>query len=453
MIQAIIASLAFGSLDVSTVAVRTCPAVEVNQFEVSTCLIEVQNLSDKRVRVAKVVSLAANDVLTLPQSKEIEPHGIWQFRAEVHWENALGLRFHRFEVVLDGAERKFVDAHAYVNSVLDDPKLSVDLGVVNAGESGKSSEVLVKSREFPSLRLTKVLAVPTFAEATLSPDGLGATVVVDRHAPWGLQVGFAKFATNNATQPQVWVEVKADVHGEVVPAANPFDFGLMRTGERHEFLLRLDHQEHKPFRVGKLEVVGLKAAPKLENCAVGAHGCRVVRITVSDDQPLGALKGKLLVDLPDFKKTLPINLWGLLLSPDTKIKSLDPTATASSGEGSPDRSAARAPTDISQALKSATQVAEKSVDPPGHGPLLKWRVANEKAVYGYVVYRADEELGAFKRVNKDAIKADASNNSGSSYSWRDTSAVPGLAYWYRVGILFQDGSKQDLTGAQKIIAK
>jgi hypothetical protein len=41
----------------------------------------------------------------------------------------------------------------------------------------------------------------------------------------------------------------------------------------------------------------------------------------------------------------------------------------------------------------------------------------------------------------------------STYAWRDDSAVSGKTYWYYIGLLNRDGTKQQLSGPQAVKAK
>lgn len=445
-------ALSLGAADAPVLRTTACASVEIHQFATSRCVIEVENLTDGVVRIAKISSRSENDVIRLPEDRVIAPHGTWTFEPEIHWENGLGQQRHRFAIVLDDGRQKLVDAFAFVHSVLDEPKQVVDFGTVQAGATDSQKTIAVTSREDQSLRLNEVLEAPRFVDAVIDSSRQNVLVKPSANAPWGVQYGFLKLATNLAEQPEVWIEVKADVHGTVVPAMSPFDMSVMRTGQKHEFLIRLDHRDRKKFKIGSLKVEGINATAELDNCAKGENGCRMVRLTVSDDQPLGALKGKLLVELPEYKQTLPVMLWGLLLSPDTKIQTLD-QRPASDATASGGHSKVEAQSDIKSALHKATQPPAVATNPPGRGPLLKWSVASELGVYGYAIYRAVSEDGSQKRINSSAVPAMSEEGSGASYAWRDTTAEPGKTYWYRIGVLFNDGRKQDLTGLQKVVAK
>jgi len=357
---------------------------------------------------------------------------------------------------MDDGSRVFADAHAFVIPAFDDPKRVVDLGVVQAGIQSLANSFNVSSSDVETLHFTKVLEAPSFVRADIAEDGASANIVVRPNAPWGQQYGYLKLATDAEIQPEIWVEVKADVRGKVVPSASPFDMGVMRTGSKHEFLIGLNQIEGKPFKTGKVRLEGIKGTAKAESCAGGKRDCRQVRVTISDNQPLGALKGKLLVDLPEYKQTLPVNLWGLLLSADTKIRDISELATEEGKNQADSAQGGQSPTaapKLADALKKAVKPEAKLEELPGRGPLLRWQVANEQTVYGYAIYRSETEDGKFLRVNKEIVKKISEDGSGASYQWRDTSAEPGKTYWYQIGTIQNDGTRKPLSGPQRVIAK
>lgn len=434
------------------VEIKPCPHVEVNQFETSTCEIELHNTNFTSISIERIVPLNAGDTAQLTQSTEIGVGNTIKTSLDVRWDNALGQRSHLFDVVLADGTHQLVNVTAFVNSILDQPRPSLDFGVVDAGKRSDSRTVAVTSSEEPGLRITKILEVPAFVTASVDAKKNSISTRVEANAPWGLQIGFIKLETNSPTQRQVWIDVRADVHGSVIPASNPFDLGLMRVGTQHEYLLRLDQTEKKPLRIGSVSLDGIKGEAKVEPCAAEDQACRVVRLQIGDDQ-LGSLKGRLMVELPDYGRTLPVVLWGLMIAPTTQVHTLDaaPAGNVPPTEGA--RSSVVGQPNLKDVLQKATHTNVPAAEPEGHGPLLKWQVNNEAGVYGYAIYRADAELGPFKRVNRDAVRTMSEDGSGASYQWRDASAESGKTYWYRIAIVFGDGRKQNLTGAQKVVAK
>ncbi|MBU6200271.1 MAG: hypothetical protein KGP08_11525, partial [Xanthomonadaceae bacterium] len=206
----------------------------------------------------------------------------------------------------------------------------------------------------------------------------------------------------------------------------------------------------KPVRLGKVQLNGFHGQATEEACIGSATGCAQISVKVADDQSAGVLRGNLLVDLPDFHRQLPIRIGGLYMPASVKVHSLD-AAMQKNG-----KSSAEPPLDLKSALQKSTEAAPPPpVDPPGHGPLLKWQVSNENNLYGYLIYRGDGENGPFLRVNRDIVRVGEDKGDGvtSTYAWRDDSATAGKTYWYYIGMLYRDGSKQQLSGPQKVMAK
>ena len=92
-------------------------------------------------------------------------------------------------------------------------------------------------------------------------------------------------------------------------------------------------------------------------------------------------------------------------------------------------------------------------EPPGKGPLLKWTVAQQGNVYGYQIFRGDSPVGTFTLLNSQIIHVVDNGNGPVKYQWRDTTAEKGRAYWYYIAILYKNGTRQSLSGAQKAIGK
>ncbi len=270
-------------------------------------------------------------------------------------------------------------------------------------------------------------------------------------ASWGRHQGYVKVALNSTLQPQAWIDVSADVHGAVIPSANPVEMGVFRN-TKLPFVVQLKSRDGKPVRPGALSIKDIKATLTKQACVGDAKGCAQISVKIATDQPGGRVQGQLLVELPDYHRTLPIDMDGLYLPEGVQVHSLNEAMEKNSKS-----SAEPPPLDLKSALQKSTQAnsAPPPADPPGRGPLLKWQVSNEANIYGYLVYRGNDENGPFLRVDKDIVRieGDAGNGQTHSYAWRDTSATPGKTYWYYIGMLYRDGSKQQLSGPQKVTAK
>jgi hypothetical protein len=360
---------------------------------------------------------------------------------------------HNFNVETDIANRPrlTVPIHLFAMSVLDDPKPKADLGTVNTNAAPSVRTVTLSSREVPDFRITRIVETPDFATAQILADGRSVSITAKADASWGLHDGYVKVALNSAAQPQAWIDVKADVHGEIIPTSNPVEMGVFHN-TKLPFTVQLKSRDGKPVTLGKVELDGFQGHVTKEACIGGAKGCAQISTRVANDQKGGVLRGKLRVELPELHRQLTINIGGLYMPESVKVHSLEEAMQKNSKA-----SADPPPLDLKSALQNSTQThsAAPSADPPGHGPLLKWQVSNENNIYGFLVYRGDAENGPFLRVNKDIVHVDGNKGDGvtSTYSWRDNSATAGKTYWYYIGMLYRDGSKQQLSGPQAVKAK
>jgi hypothetical protein len=431
-----------------------CDAGARYAFEVVKCTIELHNETENPVHVSSIKPVISGDAVT-PGSITVPAHGVAYVEATVHLGEAKGVVGHPFELHADKKARvqRSVTVVAYVESVLDHPRPKIDFGVVKMPSVTWPlvKSVTFTSREAPGLRITRIDSAPDWLEASIDADGRTLHASLKKDAPWGRiydGAAYIKVSLDTPQQKVEWVEVTADIQGEVVPDSNPLEFGVLKATGDHEFVLRFSSPSGKDFNLGKMSLNGIKGKASSAPCTPVATGCRLARITISKKQPLGGLRGTLEVDLPDYHRNVSVQLRGYLLSKDTVVHSMDEIASGSSSAAP----AASASPDLQSALKEA--VKEEPAPPPGNGPLLRWGATHQSRIYGYVIYRSDSEDGAMARVNKDVILAvkEGTDMSGN-YQWRDTSAESGKTYWYQIGVLNRDGSKEDLTGRQKVTAK
>jgi hypothetical protein len=225
---------------------------------------------------------------------------------------------------------------------------------------------------------------------------------------------------------------------------------LLRTNETHDFLIRLTSPTNKEFEVGKLDVQRIEGTATAENCTPATKTCKIVHLKVSNDQTPGRLDGVVNVELPGYSRVLPVELTGMLLTPDTKVHKME-DLLEQSARSAESKTAAPATIQLGAALKESVR---QEAPPPGNGPLLKWQVAHQGTTYGYVIYRAEAESGPFLRINDEIIPVVREGEAESGkYQWRDNSAESGKPYWYSIGIISGGGNRQDLSGPQRVVAK
>jgi len=430
-----------------------CEFGEAYAFNRAECDITLSNSGDAPIRVADFRADNPGDSVRADFTV-LAPHAKAYAKAIVNTGNDTGRSRHVFRFHSDeqGHEQRTVAARGFVLSVLDEGRPIVNFDVVDLAGEMPSRKVELTSHDVADFRVDKLLSAPSYVDVQLAADGRSATLKIRKNAPWGYQGDYVKFRTNAKVQDEVWVGVQADVHGAVVPATNPFALGVMRVGSRNEQLIRLTSKDGKDFAVGSLELEKLHGTAAVEACQPAAAGGKMVKLHISDEQPLGSMVGKLIVELPAFSQHLLIAVNGIFLGKDAKIQKLDMEDLTRSSQKDGKASVASPAVDINSAIQSAVQAAE-DVAPEGKGPLLKWSVMNEAPIHGYQIFRAGDEKGPFVLLNAATIAVKKHDNSGSSYQWRDNSARTGDTYWYYIGIVYNDGHKQQLTGPQKVVAK
>lgn len=440
----------------SHLVISNCEAGEHYQFESVKCQIELRNTGDKAINVSKAVAQRPWDGIQAG-SVVVPPKGAAYIEATVDLRNDEGLARHPFRFTTDepGQAMRGSEVRAFVQSALDQNKPKLDFGVVKLGiDELPSASISLTSREVSGFKVTGIDSKPEWLDASVDADGRAVHAKINQKVPWGLihnGSAYLKVRINVPQQPYAWIAIEVNVLGDVLAGSNPFQLGMMRTIGKHEFLIRVSSRSDKEFEFGKLTVSGLKATAKAERCVPAANGCRLVRLVVDNNQPTGKLEGILNIELPALARVLPVELVGILLAPEVKIVELNDVIKPGE-EGAQSKIAAPVDQNLGKAIAKA--VKGEVAPPPGNGPLLRWGVAHQALAFGYAIYRSDSDKGPFVRISKEIIHTaqDGADETGS-YQWRDNSAESGHTYWYQIGVINRNGSKQDLSGAQKVIAK
>lgn len=435
-----------------TMLAENCELGQVTPFARAKCDAALSNLSDHPIRVTGVKALKDGFSATIT-SVVIPPHGKAYLPVSVDVGNASGAFAYPFRIETDetGKVEHGLRVYGFALTDVDQLKPELDLRVVDFGKPLSKQSITLTSSAAADFRILKIVDKPAWVDAAIVK-GNTLEVSARKDAPWGLNDGYVKLSIQAAKQKEAWVYVKADMHGEVIPSANPLDMGLMRFGNENKFLIRLTSKSGKDFHVGKIELEDVKGTTAVSPCVPAEKACQMVSLTISDDQPSGTVKGRLWVDLPDQKRRLPINLWGLILAKDVKIGTIG-DSTQSGGTSSPVENQEKT-LDVMGALKSnaASAASAELPPPPGNGPLLKWVISNGASIYGFQIFRSSFENGPFTLLTPDPIRATKANDA-LTYQWRDSAAVSGRSYWYYIGIVNMDGSKASLSKPKEIVAK
>lgn len=437
--------------------VKHCDFGEQYQFQIATCRFELRNEGPRPLRISKVRSTSADD--TVSQSDfVIEGNSVEAINFSMPTLDRLGqlVRFVTFDV--EGESRKLI-ASGFVLSDLDDAAQRLDFGAVNALEGSRYESVSLSSHAVADLRIDKIVDKPAWVDADVQPDHRSVRVRVKKDAPWIPSEGKIKLRVNTPNQSEAWITVGAVLQGEVIPSINPYEIGPVHQGGTIEFAVNLAARRSGELKLGKIAVQGPQATIERRECIPAAAECVQLRATLPKDMPLGLFRGSLVVELPDYERSLPIGFGGLIVAKTSEIRKGPPPGQAGGAEGgdanSGSASVAAPQVDVSGALRSSILQARFQAATPvpaGKGPLLRWQVANEAQVYGYLIQRSDRETGPWVRVNKEVIRA-KSEGSGWTYQWRDVTAALGNTYWYQVSLIDKNGKVKSLSGPRKIVAK
>lgn len=444
------------------ISATTCEFGEVYQGETAKCLIEFVNRGDTEVRIHSIEPIIPGDKVDVG-TLVVPPKATAHVTLLADTSTDAGTANHPIRLRVPGIETEgAVNSRGYVFNVFDPMPAIIDMEIVDLGSAMRRAKTLtVSSPENPTARLGKVLSAPPFLDVSVDSASNTASVKVRDNAPWGLFEESVIVSVEGARQKRYGIKVKGHVRGNVVPSANPVGLDLVRRGSgKHDFIITLSDTSKKALKIGKVTLDKLEGSVKEEPCVPASDDCRWLRLNISDEQPTGKIDGAVRVELPDYQRTLPIWVWGLMVNANTVIHEANESAAApASGEGGKEGAAAAplASTTVKggnliDQIKQATTPA-KPVEVPGKGPLLRWQVENEIAIYGYAIYRADSAEGPWRRVNDTIVRAESVPESVSSYAWRDTTAESGRKYWYYIGTLATNGERKRFTSPTEVTAK
>lgn len=333
----------------------------------------------------------------------------------------------------------------FVDWIIDPASMTADVGVVSRTRP-LSAVLSVKSRPGVDARLVRLSRPNKWIVAEIINSGKSVRLAGKAGMPWGAFNEELVFDTNDSRQKRVSIQVKGEMRGPVVPSTSTIDFGLVRVGVPAEQAVRLEDELGRKLTVGSVTVSGAAAKAVVSECVPASASCKLLKLSLTVDDLGAAPHGTVMIDFPDYSSQLPIAFGGAVIGKDTVIRDLAKEMEAANA----------ATPSVSAALhESATSPnALEMPVPDGHGPLLKWEMANESAIFAYEIYRASAAGGAFERANERLIRR-LSNDAKirSIYRWRDIGAVPGNVYWYYIGVVYLDGRKEALNSPQRVVAK
>jgi hypothetical protein len=376
-----------------------------------------------------------------PNKLALQPHGKADVNLHALSDNVAGTIAWTYRI--DGAGREepvFVHAAGFIQSVLDDARPSIAFGSVDLSKAPITKSVAFASSPYSNLRVTKVLAASDYLRARIAEDGKELVTEIGPDAPWGTIDEFIKVAIDTPVQKEVWVQVTADVQGEIGTKKNPFWLSGIPWGQRGDVKVPLIDQSGRDFKIADVTSKDLAATYDNVPCDPPAAGCRNLLVRISDSQAPGMFKVQLDIAFADRQNHLHLGLWGILGERPR------PGQEAEIPSGPK-------PLPVAPISNEPPSPLKVQPDPPGEGPLLKWTIANQSSVHGYQVYRGESSDGPFALMEPALIQPLDNRNGPVAYRWRDASAVKGQTYWYYIAVVYKSGDRRALSGPQKTVAK
>ena len=78
------------------------------------------------------------------------------------------------------------------------------------------------------------------------------------------------------------------------------------------------------------------------------------------------------------------------------------------------------------------------------GVVLKWTTESEVDNAGFYIHRSETKNGEFKVVNPTMIQGAGTTSERNTYTWKDTTAKPNVAYYYRIEDISHAGDRKQL---------
>lgn len=441
----------------ATLVAETVRVPDIYQFERTSASLVVTNAGKETISITNVRALRPADrVVVFP--KQIASGESVKIDVEIDAANDVGASVHTFHVETKNAvDDVFARVALHVQTALDNGRPIVDFGPVTVSAADPAQALFeLKSEDIPDLAVEEILETPSFTQARIEPGKRSVRLTLDKVSYYGIHRANLKLKLNSDVQPQAWSEITADVRGDVVPATNPFPLDLVLANKPNEYLLILRHQGQSEFIVGTPSFERIKGKAKVEPCAAKSDDCKQVRFSIAKDNTPGRLSGAMVI--PQGKGQLPIKveLSGLMLKDDSSIVKVDgdklvaQAAEANSAEG-------KGKQPFVTQLKGALDTRDKTInlpEPSGNGPLLRWQAEKHPSVHGYAIYRASSEQGPYQRLTREVIAQVVPEEGGSvNYAWRDSTAISGKQYWYYIGAVMNNGSKQKISPPMVVTAK
>ncbi|MEM1201964.1 MAG: hypothetical protein AAGN66_01900 [Acidobacteriota bacterium] len=302
------------------------------------------NPSKRPIRIVELVDIGGSAQLHLPAPVvEAGQQGELRVRQPA---NRLGAFAYRYAMLTDepGKPRYRMTLSGFAQSAYDPERPVLDFGFVDE-RRGAARSLDLGSREVPRLELEGAEGLPpilSLGEPTrLGVAGermeLGISLLAGTER--GTVGGAFRLRTNVPHQPEIEVQYRAHIFGDVVPSEHPVNVGLIQAGQPLEKALELRSRDGVDFLVesvapatpdDRLEVDARPCAtpekgPSENEEPHGASRCWTLTLRANSPET-ATVEGQLLVTTSHDPKPVPLRYVARFVSPGTVIKRLGSAA-------------------------------------------------------------------------------------------------------------------------------
>ncbi|MEZ5461028.1 hypothetical protein [Dokdonella sp.] len=390
------------------------------------------------------------EVVNLPPS--LAPGESAEFQVDLPLPGKLGESTFRYALFTDEAdvERYRFTLSGFVFSVISPENAVIDLGKIEAGSKVRH-ELTLDAREEIPLELVRIVDAPDWLDASLNDTTV--SVGVRPNTSRGIKAGTIRVATNLAQQPFVEITAKAIIEGNLKPSTYVLGFKPAEVGETVQAQMELLYSGKRELGNLELDFPG-KWEVERKGCsdAVGSES-KCVRITLKRTiEESGKNADVLRFSMPDEPDLeIPFGIMGL--NPDQSIREILIDEDQ--------RAAVPAKIDITKAIQEQREASKVEPEPKqgadarkvsrakGSGPVrLHWKAANDESIYGYMVYRANDRAGPYRRITakplpKQHMATMATPEGGQVFV--DENVEPGKTYYYYIDTIARNGTQQRLS--------
>lgn len=431
-----------------------CSLGEIYAFSIASCEVTLTNLSDEPTWAA--IKPPTVEDAAFPEVVYVPPKGSSSFIAYVSVGGSSGEFAKSFIVksIALGEGRASVRVNGFAMTTIDEANPSITFGKINPKNDATLSRraLRIGSHEVAYFQILRALDVPSWLDISIDSDGQGIVAEVRPDAPWGRLRGVVELALNTPNQRKMHVEVSAEIEGDVRPASSRFWMGTIPEDRGLPVNIQLSSTTGSDFRIDSVSISGLSGEAYLTPCSPIRNGCQNLSLTFANEARAGILSGKVVVNFSDVNRSLIFDIWGVFKGGEYGLTlgsdSIDLPwlsflefyrsylQSGHSSEYSPKN------------VLSHSFIGTRISNADNKNVTLNWTVENDGSAYGYQVFRAERVVGPFLLVSDRIVHAYKHERGAGFYKWMGSQSV-GKEYWYVIGVVGKDGTKQILPGPQR----